>query len=387
MHAIEIVARFETTVLDTVMLDRGASFRIGTAAGVDLPVELDATVTIIDGDLVRIPPAVTATLFEAGRARPVTGELTLGARSRVELQIGRVAIAIRWTLRPAPVPRAPIDRRPHAYTAATLVAHLVLVAVAAELAPYEAPPPPAPRPVRVGRIPDANPATREAPTPVPAAASAPVDPVAAPPPATKTPDVDRSRRARAIARARTAGILGSEGATNLSGLAPSDPSKAFEGVRPVYREEEARSRQFGGGDSWDPGGVVKMGRFSTRPNAGADYELAGATPAAKTVVDVCKASAACTFTGPLARQTVVDVLDANAEDILACHERHAGKRARGTVTLGFDIDRDGTVLRATSTGMGDVAGCVMRVVEKIAFPTAPGDAQTEVILSLEFHDS
>jgi hypothetical protein len=313
------------------------------------------------------------------------GELTLGAHERVELRIGRVAIAIRWTQRPAPVPRAPIERRPHVFHAVSLAAHLLLVVLAAELAPYQPPPPPPQRPIRVGRFPEAQPPARVAPTPVPAVATAPVDPVAAPPPAAKTPDVDRSRRGRAIARARTAGILGAEGATNLRGLAPSDPSKAFEGVRPVYREEEAVARQFGGGDGWDPGGVVKMGRFSTRPNAGADYELAGATPAAKVVVDVCKASS-CSFTGPLGRQTVVDVMTANAEDLLDCHERHAGKRAQGTVTLGFDIDRDGAVLRATSNGMGDVAGCVMRVVEKIAFPTAPGDAQTEVTLSLAFHD-
>ena len=385
MPAIEVVARFETTVLDTVILDPGASYRIGAAAGVDLPVEIGESVAVVDGDLVRVPAGTSAALFEAGRARPVTGELRLGAAMRVELRIGRVTIAIRHTTRPDPVPRPPIDRRRHVYGAISLGAHLVLLVLAVELAPFRELPEPPPRPVRVARFPETAPAAHAAPTPVPAVATAPTDPMAAPPPAEKSPDRDRSRRSRAIARAREAGILGSDGLTDLRGLAPSDPGKAFKGVRPVYREEEAVARQFGGGESWDPGGVVKMGRFETRPNAGADYELAGATPAAKNMVDVC-ASGACTVSGPLAKAKVTEVVRAHAEELLDCHERYAGKRATGTISLTFDIDRDGTVLRATADGMGDLAGCVRRAVEKIGFPTAPGDAQTEVALSLEFRD-
>ncbi len=379
MHAVEVVARFDTTVLDTVLLDRDASYRVGTEPGVDLAVPLSGNLAIVERDLVRVPPAATATLFEAGREQPLIGEVRLGAKMRVELRIGRVVITLRRTARPAAVPRPRIDRRRHAYDAVSLALHLVLLVVAVELAPFHAPSPAPSRPVRVARIPETRPPSLEAPTPVPAIATAPADPTEAPPPAEKAADLKKSRRSAAIARAREAGILASEGLSDLRALTPSDPAKAFKGVRPVYREEEAVARQFGGGDSWDPGGIVKMGRFQTRSNAGADYELAGATPAVKTVLDVSGA-----ITGALSREKVIEVVRAHAEDLLDCHERKAGKNARGTVSLAFDIDRDGTVLRPTADGMGTLAGCALRVVEKIGFPTAPGDLQTEVTLSLEF---
>lgn len=385
MDAVEVVARFGTTVLDTVVLDPRGRYRIGTAPGVDLPLELEPSIAVVERDLVRVPPGASATVFEAGRGRPVTGELRLGAPMRVELRLGRVTIAIRRIARPAPVPRAPIDRRRHLYDAASLVAHVVVVALAVGLVPVLDAPPRAPRPVRVARFPEAQPPAHVAPSPVPAATTAPSDPNAAPPPAEKVADVSTSRRSRAIARAREAGILGADGVKDLRGLATSDPSKAFEGVRPVYREEEAVARQFGGGESWDPGGIVPMGRFATKANAGADYELAGATPAAKTAVDVCTGRA-CTITGALSQETIVAVIDAHAEDLRACQERYAGARAHGVVSLSFDVDRDGSVLRPTADGMGGVAGCVLRAVQAIGFPTAPGDQQTEVALSIEFRD-
>ena len=384
---IEVVARFEATVLATVDLRLGASYRAGTGPGDDLAVELGSSVAIVEGDIVRVPAGSTAILFEHGKRSPLTGELRLDARTRVEIRIGRVTIAIRRATRMAPVPRPPVDRRPYIYTAASLAAQLLLVALAAWSAPDRAPlPPHTPRSIRVARFPEPLPATKRDPSPVPAMATAPTDPPTAPPPADKAPDLRRSRRSRAIARARQAGILGSEGASDLSGLVPSDLGKAFDGVRPAYREEEATARGFGGAESWDPGGVIPMGRFATKSNAGADYELAGATPGLPTVLKTCTGRP-CATTGPHTRESVVAMVDGRAEALLECHERYAGRNARGFVTLDFDIDRDGTVLRPTSAGMGELAGCAMRVVQSIAFPIAPGDAQTEVKLSLEFSDS
>lgn len=58
-----------------------------------------------------------------------------------------------------------------------------------------------------------------------------------------------------------------------------------------------------------------------------------------------------------------------------CRARYGGRNVRGFVTLDFDIDRDGTVLR------GELAGCALLV------PTGPGDAQTEMKLSLELAES
>ena len=385
MQAIEVVARFETTVLATVDLRAGASYRIGSGPGNDLPVDGVASFAVVEGDLVRVPPEATATVVEHGTQRSITGELRLGARMRVQIQIGRVALAIRWTTRRAAVPRQRSSLRPYLYAAGSLGAQLLLLLLAFRMAPYREPPESerTPRVVRVTRIHESPPSTNRDPSPVPAVATAPADPSVAPPPADPTPDRSRSRRSRAIARARQAGILGSDGTTDLSGLVPSDLGKAFDGVRPAYREEDARARDFGGGESWDPGGVVKMGRFATKPNAGADYQLPGETAGVKTALAMCTGRA-CETTGPHTRDSVVAIVEGRAEALLDCHERYAGKNVRGVITLDFDIDRDGTVLRPSSAGMGELAGCAMRVVQSIGFPTAPGDAQTEVKLSLEF---
>ena len=387
MHVIEVVARFEATVLATVDLRPGASYRAGTGPGNDLAVKLGPSVAIVEGDIVRVPSGSTARLFEHGQPSPLTGEVRLDARMRVEIRIGRVTIAIQRVTRMDPVPRAPVDRRPYIYIAASLAAQVLLVALAAWIAPVHEPRLPAqtPRSIRVARFPEPRRATKQDPSPVPAVATAPTDPSTAPPPADKTPDL-RSRRSRAIVRAREAGILGTDGVGDLSGLVATDVGSAFDGVRPAYREEEATARGFGGAESWDPGGVIPMGRFATKANAGADYELAGATPGLKTVVKTCTGRP-CATIGPHTRESVVAIVDGRAEALLECHERYAGRNVRGFVTLDFDIDRDGTVLRSTSVGMGELAGCAMRVVQRIAFPIAPGDTQTEVKLSLEFTDS
>src|SRR4051812_26229964 len=232
MHAIEIVARFDTTVLATVDLRPGLSYRAGTGPTDDLAVELGSSVAIVEGDIVRVPAGSTAVLFDHGKRSTLAGELQLDARMRVEIRIGRVTIAIRRVTRTDPVPRAPVDRRPYIYTAASLAAQLLLVALATWVAPDREPPLPVhtPRSIRVARFPEPPPATKEQPSPLPALATAPTDPTTAPPPADKTPDLQRSRRNRAIARAREAGILGSDGLSNLSGLAASDVGKAFKGV-------------------------------------------------------------------------------------------------------------------------------------------------------------
>lgn len=383
MHVIEVVARFGTTVLSTVDLPPGAGYRAGTGPENDLAVELGPSATIVEGDVVRVPAGATALRFAHGRSSPLIGEVKLAARMRVEIRMGHVTIAIRRVTPAERVPRAPIDRRPYLYIAASLAAQVLLVGLAAWIAPDQGPPLPRPTPrsIRIARFLEPPPPTKLDPSPVPAMATAPDDPSTAPPPAEKSPD--RSRRGRATARARAAGILGSDGASDLSGLVSRDLGKAFEGIRPAYREDEANTRRFGGGESWDPGGVIATGRFATKSNAGADYELAGATPGPKTVVKTCTGRP-CEITGPRTQESVIALIDANAPALLECHERNAGKNARGFVTLELDIDRDGTVLRPTGAGMGPLAGCAMRAVQRIAFPSAPGDAQTEVKLSLEF---
>jgi hypothetical protein len=92
----------------------------------------------------------------------------------------------------------------------------------------------------------------------------------------------------------------------------------------------------------------------------------------------------CATDGPIATAVVTNHIAAISPTLLRCYRAHAEDRSRGTVTLDFEIDRDGTVLRASSRGFGAVSACVQAVVEKIDFPIAPGQPQTTVQFSLGF---
>jgi hypothetical protein len=92
----------------------------------------------------------------------------------------------------------------------------------------------------------------------------------------------------------------------------------------------------------------------------------------------------CAADGPISIDQVRTMIAVTTPTLLRCYKAHAAERTRGTVTLDFEIDRDGTVLRASSRGLGAVSTCVQAVVEKIDFPIAPGQPQTTVQFSLGF---
>lgn len=87
---------------------------------------------------------------------------------------------------------------------------------------------------------------------------------------------------------------------------------------------------------------------------------------------------------PISKDIVRTMIAERGPSLIRCYQAHAEERSRGTVTLDFEIDRNGEVLRASSRGFGAVAACVQAVVEKIDFPIAPGQPQTTVQFSLGF---
>ena len=394
MDAVEVVSRLGTSVIAITHLRDGAAYRIGTAPGVDLAVPIATTFPLVERGVVRIPSGIHATVREGGREYPVTSfELWLGAGMRVELMIGLVTIQIaRVELPNERIPQPPFERRVPAYVAGSLVLHVLLWALAITFAPLEEP---------LERMSDAlEMAVRIArfdapPQPPPAPATAPftatTDPVSAPTPADTVPKLPTSRRGRAVAQVRKAGFLTADGLSDFSAvIVEGDLAARFEGVGPAYREDDATAKQFGGGGGgpkFNPG-TIAAGAYQTVSDgraAGDEYDLAGAVPDQRhrPVVEMCTGRP-CATDGPQSIATVRRLIAVRSPLLVRCYHHHAVVRSRGTVTLDFEIDRNGEVLRASSRGFGAVAACVQAVVEKIDFPIAPGQPQTTVKFSLGF---
>lgn len=396
MDAVEVVARLGTSVVAVTHVRDGAAYRIGTAPGVDLAVPIATTFPLVERGVVRIPSGIQATVREGRRSYPVTSfELWLGAGMRVELTIGLVSIRIsRVELPDDRVPRPVLDRRAPAYVAGSLVLHIMLWGLAVMFAPLEEPlerMSDAPEiGVRIARF-DAAPQPPPTPSPVPASSTATTEPVTAPAPAETMPSVSSSRRGRAIAQARKAGFLTADSLSDLSALVvDGDLASSFEGVEPAYREEDANAKQFGGGGGgpkFNPL-TIAAGAYETISDgrgAGDEYDLPGAVPDQRhrPVVEMCTGRP-CATDGPLSVATVRKMIAVTSPILVRCYQHHAEERSRGTVTLDFEIDRNGEVLRASSRGFDTVAACVQAVVEKIDFPIAPGQPQTTVRFSLGF---
>ncbi|MDB4963676.1 MAG: domain containing protein [Myxococcales bacterium] len=390
MDAVEVVARLGSTTLSIRYLGVGETYRIGTAPGLDLALRVATSFPLVERGVVRIPAGATATVFDAGLASPLAGrELWLAARVRVEVQIGLVSITIaRVRTSAMPLPRVPLEARPYLYATASLGAHLLVWALAITFAPQLEPAEklPVPPRVRVTHVPQAPPEPKPDPTMIPAVATASADPTAAPPPAAPSENPQVARRRRAVSEAREAGMLGSDGLDDMPILVRrTDVEGAFE-VGQTYHEEDA-DPGFAGGPRWNPG-TIAAGAYATVSEgrgAGEDYDLPGAVAEDRhvPVVEMCTGRP-CVADGPISRAVIANTLEDHALALLRCYRHKAEPRSRGTVTLDFEIDRNGEVLRASAHGFGEVAPCVLTVLESIDFPIAPGEPQTTVQFSLGF---
>jgi len=388
MHVAEIAVRFGDTPLSTVELATGA-YRIGTAPGVDLAVPGLTSFPLVEWTaqarptcLVRVPVGVDA--HRDGLR--LDGGVVLSAGDRLALTIGAIAIEIGVVERAAPLPRPAFRPRFAGWVVGALLAHLGFLAIADALADPEAAPvrlayawpmpqvpePPIPEDRAAGyharrRDPrdqrsNVKPRPR-APVRIAVAVEALPEPTAAP-------------RARAVAKAREAGILGALDKTSFAAIiGKADLVKELSDVGPIYREDEAAAAGFGGGARFVPAPSVPVGRYATVSSGravGDRYALPGEVGARRPPrVTLC--STACTSsTGE------PDVLRAplvrHEQAILGCYERNGGA-ATGDIVVDIAIANTGKVIHAEGEGLGKTGSCVAGVIRRVRFD-APGTEVT-----------
>ncbi|MEO8554339.1 MAG: hypothetical protein ABI678_30395, partial [Kofleriaceae bacterium] len=327
-------------------------FRIGTAAAVELPiagvVEFPLVTAEQRGFVVRRPIGL-ATWHEAG------DEVVLA--DPIVLALDRVTITIeRIDREHAPVPRAAIDRRPHAFVAGSLLVHFLVwgAAIAFAAAPRAKRPRPRTRlhPV-IARLEPRVPTSETSPYParVAGVATAPARP-----------------RGHA-----TRSLIGPDGRADFSaGLAALgeavniDWGAKMAETGPLVQADDVY--HFGNDVAFDPDTrpgfeTVKTGRFETVSSGravGEDYHLAGETTVQLALCD----SPRCEITGALAKPAVQRVIQRQVAAVAGC----VGDES---LVLDLDIAADGRVKKVH--GHGKVARCAAKVIGQLAFPVADGD--------------
>lgn len=396
MDAVEIVVRFAGTLLHVAELSHGESFRIGTAPDVDLPLDVAPLTTFplvgssATGFVVRCPAGVPAVAYTADRSITVTeSELPLAHGTRIDLAFGRVMISVTRTgSARMPLARPRPSLRLHAFAAASLVAHVAVLAVAivcADLDPITIPVfrEPAPRsPVQLVRVLTDEQKQRVRQRVARQQARA----AAAAARAALAEALRGGSRERAVHGARSHGMFASLTPERLGALMGSvNLAEALADLGPVYDEHAEMMKGFGGAPRFTVSGraefaSVKTGRYATDPDSGADYDL-GAARHRRIRVAMCE-TPACVVAGAIERATVRTELEHRLDEIVACYDRHAPQRTRGRVTIAFAIAADGSVQDVRSFGLASVAGCVANVARAIRFPA--GDAITQVKYPLVF---
>jgi hypothetical protein len=401
MDSVEVVVRFAGTLLQVAQLAHGKSFRIGTAAGVDLPLDIAPLTSFplidstADGFVVRCPAGVPCVEYTEDLAITVTeSELKLARGSRIDFAFGRVMISIaRVGTVKAPLPRTRPSYVPHLFAAGSLAAHVVMLLVAvifADLDEIAIPviTEPDVKPTYIARHPSEAQKARarmfapkkEKPKRAPVAAAIVVED-----PDLKSPDP----KVRAIAGARAqAGFLDGIKPEQIRALTGTkNLAKALDDVGPIWDEDAYFASQFGGASGrFDISGPefdsVKTGRYATKPtgsDAGEFFDIG--TKRTPVVVAMCE-SDACVVVGGVDRAVVHDGLVARVRDIRDCYDRHAPETPAATVTLTFAIAKTGKVEHVRAVGPGAVGTCVADIAKRIEFPS--GEAFTQVTYPLAF---
>ncbi|MBL9018754.1 MAG: hypothetical protein JNL83_31500 [Myxococcales bacterium] len=354
---VEVVARIGASIVHAAHVPADGCFRIGTHAGVDLPIAdgaLGAFPLVDRGLVIRVPAGVAAIATPDGATR---------------LALGLLAIELRTV--PAPrevVPRRPLELRPLPYVAAVLALHLAVWLVAMIRHPIE-------------RL---------------SLAVAPLDavhvrvPPVLPPPPPKQTTQKTQRQAKTSAGGAAAaqsgapratdapskpGFLGAKGLSDLSMLVPSiDVVKAVN-ESTFYDEDAANEKLFGGGPRFAPGkkpgwGTVKSGRYATVSKgrgAGDDYDLPGAArhPQPDIVMRVLRVA------GETPREVIHHAVDLRLGAIGYCYQRMARKQLKGSLRIDWTIGIDGAVRGQRTSGMPEFAKCAADVIGVIPFDPAP----------------
>src|SRR5215475_6677791 len=104
--AVEVTVRFAGSQLATTVVGPDAQFCIGTAPGVDLPLEGFTRFPIVDrGGAIRVPVGL-------------------------ERAFGHVRVTIATATPVAPIARPRVDRRPLPYIASVFALHLIVLGLA-----------------------------------------------------------------------------------------------------------------------------------------------------------------------------------------------------------------------------------------------------------------
>jgi hypothetical protein len=380
----EVVVRFGATLLDVRHVRPGGCFRIGTAADVDLAVEGARSFPLVDttaaGFVVRVPAGVVA----ACAGERVTGEHRLDDRA-LEVQLGRVAVRIACVPDAAlALARPELDRRPPAYHAVSLVAHVALWAIAIVFAAPERRHRPTPIVVTRPRV---------------AHIAAPKPPPPRPQPKPEPKPEPHSKRGA------DPQIAANVAPARETGLAPAAPGERSQGaniaasfarlakvmddihvtdrlaeVGPLYDPDGDHPGDFGKARAFDPTArkdfeTIKTGRFATVDTgaaAGANYTIQGEHE--RTHVRLC--DGACVAIGALQRDEIDSRIGYKKHQLADCYRTGIPDELRFTL----DIDEHGVV---TDTRVpGPIGSCIAKVIAKVAFPAM--GSTTRVAYSLTF---
>lgn len=393
-QVVEVVARIGDSIVHAAHVPAGGCFRIGTRAGVDLPIADGAlgAFPIVDRGLVfRRPAGFGAIITEDGATRVADDrELRLRPGTRVVIALGRAVLELRVV--PAPrdvVPKRRPELRPVAYGAVVLALHLAVWFLAMLNAPIERLPlEVAPLDAVHVRVPPTLPPTppkqrelekklkqKQAKTSGGAAGASAVTQAEGPPRDKNDP--------------RKAGVLGAKGLSDLSMLVPTiDVVKAVNEAI-WYDEDAAQAKLFGGGARFDPGkkegwGTVKSGNYTTVAKgrgAGDEYDLPGAVrhPQPEIAMRVLRVA------GEVPREVIHHAVDLRLGAIGYCYQRMARKQLRGSLRIDWTIGVDGAVHGQRTSGMPEFAKCAADVIGVIPFD--PSATPTAVSYSFVFTPS
>jgi hypothetical protein len=274
------------------------------------------------------------------------------------------------------------------FLAGAFVAHLavVLIALWTVVEPVSIPVVRAepPRHVMTKRLPEPPPKPKPKPKPATRNAKAASAAQAESAPSEPAPP---TTVAAARQDARKAGILGSASLDDLSAVVGSvDLAAALADVGPIYDEEAANAKNFGGaGGNFRPEddpnfNSVKAGPVVIKGNMGQGYRLGGHGKFREVgpppIMGLTCDDAQCKTVGKLDRFAVRDYVEKRYVDFLKCYERHARNKPRMELTLKFEIGSDGKPLEVYAEEPSAFNSCVVRIVERAKFPS---DKPTQVM--------
>jgi hypothetical protein len=388
MSVAEVTVRFAGTILDVAHVQLGGCYRIGTAPGVELPLELAGITVfpIVDATsgafVVRRPAGTYATRNALPMHEP---DARLATSDHLELWLGNVLVTVELVTLPAIMAKPAFDRRPAGYLAGSLAVHLVMWSVAIAFAAPLHVPKPRPRiqahlrPVRVvvrepDRTPPKPPVTKvttkaKTTTTTRAQAQAMV---------TTRPRATEDMFQAAAAAVEREPMRGPAILADLVGK--MDVGNALAQIGPLYDPDAVHDGDFGKGLAFDPDtrpafDTIKTGRYQTISSgaaAGAHYSIEAEH--ARVHVRLCEDDG-CTADGALERQVIDYRLAYKLRQFAGCYQADAQ-----TLTFELVIGTDGKVREAH--GPGKVGNCVAKVASAVAFPAAPDE--TRVTYSVLF---